>query len=119
MAVSSAPEFLGGSSGDDDDLSHLSEVVAFVGQVPVKVRGPVAIGDYIVASGLADGTAVAISPDTIAPKHGRLTVGRAWEASEDKGVTPIHTVVGLPESASTAAALARTVQSQQDQIREL
>ncbi len=116
MAVSTAPGFLG---GDSDDSRGARDVVAFIGQVPVKVRGPVAIGDYIVASELGDGTAVAISPSAIALEHGRLTVGRAWEASDDEGVKQINTAVGLPESASTAAALARTVSSQQEQINEL
>ena len=40
----------------------LHEIVSFVGQVPVGVRGAVAIGDYIVASGMNDGTAIAVSP---------------------------------------------------------
>jgi len=79
----------------------------------------IAIGDYIVASGTNDGTAIAVSPRDIAPEQGRLIVGRAWEASDEQGVKLINTVVGLPESASTTAALARTVRAQQEQRNEL
>ena len=103
----------------DDDAEALREIVSFIGQVPVRVRGAVALGDYIVASGMNDGTASAGSPRDIAPQQGRLIVGRAWEASDDEGVKLINTVVGLPESASTTAALARTVTEQQEQIDEL
>jgi hypothetical protein len=95
-----------------------SEEVAFIGQVPVRVRGPVEIADYIVASGLEDGTAIAVSPDEIRPEQSSLIVGRAWAASAEQGVKTINTVVGLPESASTTLALSRQVDEQSDELAE-
>ena len=76
----------------------------------------IAIGDYIVASGMNDGTAIAVSPKDIAPEQGHIIVGRAWAASDEQGVKLINTVVGLPESASTTAALARTVTMNTDAV---
>ena len=118
MAITGNAAVVGNAVYDDSDEA-LREIVSFVGQVPVRVRGAVAIGDYIVASGMNDGTAIAVSPRDIAPEQGRLIVGRAWEASDEEGVKLINTVVGLPESASTTAALARTVRDQQEQLNEL
>ena len=115
MAVSTTPITLGNMQ-KSQELEALHETVAFIGQVPVKVRGPVAVGDYVTASGMEDGTAVAIPFHQIDPANGHLIVGRAWEASDDPEVKLINTVVGLPESSSTTAALARTVQSQQAQM---
>jgi len=59
-------------------LRHLYEAVAFVGQVPVRVRGAVAAGDYIVPSGLADGTGVAIAPGDLTVANLSQIVGKAW-----------------------------------------
>ena len=118
MVVSTAPITLGNMQ-KTEELDAMHEKVAFLGQVPVKVRGPVAVGDYVVASGLEDGTAVGVPFHRIDAEAGHLIVGRAWEASEEQGVKLIKTAVGLPESASTTAALARTVRAQQVQIDEL
>ena len=57
MVISKAPIVLGNSPPESEE--HLYEKVAFVGQAPAKVRGPVKAGDYIIASGLNDGTSVA------------------------------------------------------------
>lgn len=91
---------------------ELMEIVSFVGQVPVWVRGPVSIGDYIVASGNNDGTAVAIAPNDITPEQSSMIVGRAWQASGDASLKLVNTIVGLPEAHTTTAALARTVNEQ-------
>ena len=47
-------------SNTEDDAGRVA--VAFMGQVPVKVRGTAQIGDLIVASGQNDGTARAVAP---------------------------------------------------------
>jgi hypothetical protein len=83
MAVSITPAFVGNAREEDEGPDCPRETVAFVGQIPVKVRGPVAVGDYIVASGEGDGTAVAVTPAAITPDHGARIVGRAWEASNE------------------------------------
>jgi len=107
MAVSTAAAFVGNSRAGEEAGR---EQVAFMGQVPVRVRGAVQAGDYIVASGLQDGTAVAVDAAAIQPEQGRLIIGRAWEASNSAEVKMINTVIGLPETASTSAALAKQVE---------
>lgn len=90
------------------------EIVSFVGQVPVWVYGQVEIGDYIVASGHNDGTAIAIAiaADNITPEQSAMIVGRSWQASDDSSLKLINTIVGLPEAHNTTAAFARTVNDQ-------
>lgn len=118
MAVSTAPAFLGGSSDeyDGDDPRNPGEKIAFVGQVPVRVIGPVSIGDYIVASGAQDGTAKAVAPSVLTAESGGSILGRAWDASDEPGEKLVNTVVGLPETSSTAAALVRRLDEQQTRI---
>lgn len=120
MAVSTAPGILGKAydEANDLDLSDLSEMVAFVGQVPIKVRGPVALGDYVVASGRNDGTAIAVSPHDLSIDRHAHVVGRAWESSSDDDVKLVNTVVGLPD-ASGAAALVETTRRQASEIDSL
>ncbi|WP_456408111.1 hypothetical protein [Thiolapillus sp.] len=77
------------------DKEHLYEQVAFLGQVPVKVAGKVTAGDYIVASGNSDGLGYAVAPKDMTPEHFRLSVGQAWESSDEKGVKLVKAVVGL------------------------
>jgi len=117
MAISDQAVVLGNAVYDGTE--DLYEIVSFIGQVPVQVRGKVAKGDYLVASGLNDGTAIAVSLQEITPEQGRLIVGRAWEAKETEEVKRVNTVVGLPESASTTMALPRQVEAQQDKIAAL
>jgi hypothetical protein len=93
MGISERPIVLGNMPPAED--KHLFERVAFLGQVAIKVRGPVQSGDYIVASGLNDGTGVAISPRQVALRHESQIVGRAWESAPSEGVHLINTVVGL------------------------
>lgn len=93
QVVSSAPIVVGNMP--EPEQEHLYESVAFVGQVPVKVIGKVVTGDYIVASGKNDGTAVAISPANMTPEQFRLAVGQAWESSDEAGVKLVNTAVGL------------------------
>jgi hypothetical protein len=69
--------------------------VALVGQVAVKVRGPVRAGDLIVPSGFDDGLGVAMSPEEAAARGVSLVVGTAWQSSEEAGIKRINTAVGL------------------------
>ena len=98
MVVSTDPIVLGNMPPESEE--NLYEKVAFVGQVPVKVRGSVNSGDYIIASALNDGTGVAVSPEEMTASQHSLVVGQAWESSSDHGVKLINTVVGSPASLS-------------------
>ena len=85
-----------------ENASHFSPV-AMMGQIPVKVRGPVRAGDILAASGRNDGTAVAISSGSVA---GSLEViGTAWESSNDERVKRINTAIGLSGSVLRAQQL--------------
>jgi hypothetical protein len=90
MVVTGQPAVVGNTPAPSD--AHRYEQIAFLGQVPVKVRGPVQAGDYIVPSGRNDGTGVAVGTSTAV--QGQI-VGRAWESSDAAGVKRIRTAVGL------------------------
>ena len=93
LAVSLAPIVLGNTPPEGEEDSY--EKVGFMGQVPVVVKGEVNRGDYILASGLQDGTGVAISPDDVKLGHLSKIVGIAWsESSNDIGGF-INVAVGL------------------------
>jgi hypothetical protein len=89
--------------------------VAFVGQVPAKVRGPVQVNDLIVASGKDDGTGRAVPPSEYRRlKHGPIA-GQAWSAKSSEGIGEVTVAVGLGRS----GALAKRLQAQQQQITAL
>jgi kynurenine formamidase len=57
-------------------------------------------GDYIVASGLNDGSAVAVSPDALELDHLKRLVGRAWESSRGNPISFINTAIGVNQQAA-------------------
>ena len=91
LVISSAPVVAGNWQADRLDQMALT---SFMGQVPVKVIGPVNAGDYLVPSGRSDGTAMAISsvnaalPDSI--------IGQAWESSRSPDVKKVKALIGFP-----------------------
>ncbi|NJO40788.1 MAG: hypothetical protein HC769_02695 [Cyanobacteria bacterium CRU_2_1] len=117
MAISDRPIVVGNMPQKDQEA--LYEKVAFIGQVPINVRGNVRAGDYIIPSGKNDGTGIAIAPDQITPEAYVLVVGRAWEASEEEGIKRVNTVVGLPAHYPHLEELVATVQAQQAEIEAL
>lgn len=117
MAISENAAVVG-NADYSPGAEELMEIVSFVGQVPVWVTGSVAVGDYIVASGNNDGTAIAIAADNITPEQSRLIVGRAWQSSDDATLKLINTIVGLPEAHTTTAAFARTVNDEIATLKE-
>jgi len=74
-------------------LTH--QTVAFIGQVPVKVRGIVRAGDVIITSGKNDGIGTAISMNALGQLDQVQIIGRAWEASDDPGLKKVMVAVGL------------------------
>jgi hypothetical protein len=80
--------------------------VAFLGQVQVRVRGPVAAGDLIVPSGLEDGTGLAVAPEAITAEQFAQAVGQAWESSPEEGVKRVLVAIGLLHHDPTVAQLA-------------
>ncbi|MEQ8819675.1 MAG: hypothetical protein RLY93_05475 [Sumerlaeia bacterium] len=117
MAISGQAAILGNATLNDPELHARQEIVSFIGQVPIWVNGPVNEGDYLVASGSNDGTAVAISPAAILPEQSHLVVGRAWGASSEPGRKLVNAVVGLPQSKDMTQPLWNLVRSQQQEDR--
>jgi hypothetical protein len=114
MAVSTGPIVLGNDPGDKARGDY--ERVAFIGQVPVHVRGAVKAGDFIVASGLDDGIGIAVSPECITPEQFAKVVGQAWESSSDEGLKSVRTAVGLIQRDPTVSRLLKSHQQQSAQI---
>lgn len=100
------------------EAERLHEKVAFIGQVRVRVRGPVNEGDYIVPSGADDGCGVAVAPERLGPAHFAQIVGRAWESDAGAGVRRINTAIGLPANQIGASVLA-ALSAQQEELRAL
>ncbi|MGE3311243.1 MAG: hypothetical protein AB7O66_14845 [Limisphaerales bacterium] len=71
------------------------EKVAFMGQVPVRVRGVVLEGDFLVASGKDDGVARAVGEDSLTPGLLGQVIGRAWETSGEEGERFVRAMLGL------------------------
>ncbi len=94
LVISTKPAVLGNMPSPGDE--HLYEKVAFMGQIPVKVRGVVLSGDYILPSGKNDGTGIAVSPEDIKADQFKHIVGVAWSSSYvDSGVTLVNMAIGL------------------------
>jgi hypothetical protein len=97
-----------------NETRHLYDQVSFLGQVPVRVRGAVQEGDYIIPSGLNDGVGLAMKPENIQLDHSRQIVGQAWASDPDEGVKMVTAVIGVPP-----AALQSIVGRQQAQHEDL
>lgn len=94
MVVSMRPAVLSNQPAAGQE--HRFEKIAFMGQVPVRVVGPVAVGDYILPSGNNDGYGIAVHPKKMKSGDFARIVGVAWEAST--GEHPfqfINTAVGI------------------------
>lgn len=112
MVVSTNPIILGNTPQNERKQNF--EKVAFMGQVPVKVRGAVAIGDYILPSGKNDGFGVAISPADLPARRHKEIVGTAWTAAKAAPVNVVNVAVGLQQN-----DLADEVQELSDRIDAL
>jgi len=93
MVVSSMPGFLGNAPNNGTEASM--EKIAFLGQVPVRVVGPVQVGDYIIPSGNNDGMGTAVAPDQLPVQDYHRIVGVAWQAGDDPVLNIINCGVGL------------------------
>ena len=94
MAISRAPVVVGNVPPESEKDDYAT--VGFMGQLPVVVRGKVKAGDYIIPSGLEDGTAAAVSPEDLALHHLGRTLGRAWSNSDNEVYGLVNVVIGLP-----------------------
>ncbi|MDC2982297.1 hypothetical protein OAZ21_02880, partial [Bacteroidota bacterium] len=115
FVVSTNPGVLG-NMPDDNELWKY-EKVAFMGQVPTMVRGLVNAGDFIIPSGLNDGTGIGVSSNDILPEQYGKIVGVAWSSSVSlTGVSYINMSIGLNNN--DLATLAYNQQKKIDDIEK-
>jgi hypothetical protein len=93
MAVSEHPIVLGNMP--PEGKLHMGNNVAFMGQIPVKVMGPVQSGDYIIANSTVPGYGIAVHPEDIKVEDTKMIVGRSWETRTGDGPKMVNTVVGV------------------------
>jgi len=115
MVVSTDPIMTGNTAPGTDTADADRVKVAFVGQVPTRVRGTVETGDLIVASGENDGTACAVSPSEYRKSEHGPIAGQAWAAKTSDGIGEVTVAVGLGRS----GAVAERLQAQQKQIESM
>ena len=115
FVISTNPGVLG-NMPDDNELWKY-EKVAFMGQVPTMVRGVVNAGDFIIPSGLHDGTGIGVSSNDILPEQYGKIVGVAWSSSVSlTGVSYINMSIGLNNN--DLATLAYNQQKKIDDIEK-
>ncbi len=93
MVVSHNPIVLGNVPAEG--RTKMGNNIAFMGQVPVKVLGPVVSGDYIVAQSATPGFGLAVHPDNMTIEDFKYAVGRSWDNDLLDGPKMVNTVVGV------------------------
>lgn len=93
MVVSKAPIVLGNIPAPGKE--RYGNNVAFIGQVPVKVMGPVKTGDFIIANPSTPGYGMAIPENEITADQMTLAVGKSWETNLTPGFKFVNTIVGM------------------------
>lgn len=101
-----------------NNLSQFS-LIAFMGQVLVKVNGPVKLGDFIIPSGRQDGTGIAVSEDQLTMAQQTMIVGRAWSSSDDISEKLVLCAVGTQFSAPNFSAEIANVQRLEKRVNAL
>lgn len=112
--VSSAPAVSGNDPGDArrDDYA----LVAFLGQADVRVTGPVAAGDFLVATGANDGRAIAVPAEAMDASLQARVVGRAWQHKRGDDEGKVRALILLDPA---RIAQARLIATQASEIERL
>ena len=120
MVVSTRP-IVAGNQPAEHEQAHWARV-GFIGQVPVRVLGPVQAGDWIVASGRQDGTARAVTSAAIQADALERVIGQALDSSSETGEQAINVAIGLGLQTALSGSL-QSLQSEnarlQSQLAEL
>lgn len=93
MSISMAPVVIGNIPPVGKESEY--EKVAFIGQVPVMVRGRVAAGDYIVASGRNDGFGIGVRPEDLTLEQLPQILGRSLTATTGGRFDVVTVLVGV------------------------
>ena len=91
MVASSYPIIAGNMPLDIDQDFY--QLVAFLGQVPVKVRGKVELGQWLLPSGLEDGCAIAVDPSLM---YSDRVFAKAWSSFTNEGEGQVNALIGFP-----------------------
>ena len=126
MVISKSPIVLGNTPPEGQE--QYFEKCAFLGQVPVKVVGPVQVGDYILPSGKNNGLGVAIAPSELTAVQAAKVVGIAWSSLPAGTPGYVNAAVGMPVKSGlevlqrqeeTIASLQTHVSAMEGMLREL
>jgi hypothetical protein len=112
LVISSNPIILGNRPKETDKERY--EKVAFLGQVPIRIIGPVKEGDYIVPSGEHDGHGIAIHPDDIELWMLPDVIAVAWESGTSEVVNIVNCSIGLDDN-----TMRKVVESIDQRMEEL
>jgi hypothetical protein len=93
MVISLKPIVAGKLPADEDASDYA--LVAFMGQVPVRIFGEVNPGDYILASGFNNGTGIAKNPKSMRPDDYKKVLGIAWGTNNKNAIGFVNTAIGL------------------------
>jgi hypothetical protein len=117
--VSSNPIMLGNVPEKNKESN--GNKIAFMGQVPVKVMGPVVSGDYIIAKTDLPGYGIAVHADQLTVNDLKLAVGRAWETNLNDGAKMVNTLIGVEKAdyIKVLEDLGTKVKSLEDKIDQL
>ena len=112
LVISTSPAVLGNMPSEEN--IPLNEKVAFLGQVPVKVKGDVFAGDYILPSGDNNGIGIGVSKSDLKPVDYKNIIGVAWTSSLENEYDIVKIAIGLNSN-----DIADFVDKQQQQINSL
>ncbi len=96
MVVTTAPAVLGNRPLENEKSAYAP--VAFLGQVPINMKGAFSAGDFIIPSGFGDGIAIAVSPTAIKPSQYASVIGRTLTSKKTRGAKEAIVMVGLPQN---------------------
>lgn len=117
FVISHRPILLG--NVPEEGIRDEYEKVAMVGQVPVKVRGVVEVGDYVIPSGRNDGSGIAVKDGDLTADQYSQIVGIAWSSSDPRlSIDYVNVAVGL-NSNDVSALVAGLVEEVADLRRQL
>lgn len=117
LAASTGAIVAGNDPGKENRKNF--SLVAFVGQVDVRMRGPISAGDFVLPSSLNDGTAIAVAREDLQLEDVPSILGQAWEDKADPGTSPVRVSVGMVQLAALGSVLQRIDRRLQDVERAL
>ena len=125
MVITDRPAIIGNSQSNLEKSTTAN--ASFVGQILVKVKGPIRTGDWLIQSRENDGTAIALQlTEMIDSDH---IIGQSWETNLSEELKSVNVLVGIGHTSIIRTLFgkvnvelqdqASTVLSQQLEIQQL